>query len=174
VFLESNSFRMTCASYLAYIHHYNFAKTWGFRIATFCSLALVIGFSAWTYLRQNIEVATAGLAAAAALVLWYICLLFVFPVLGFFSAKKRGTYGRDCKVYIDATHIWTIDAANEIRKPWNSIDNVVEARNHIFVYFDKCNAFIIPKTAFDSLKDADVFFQAAKTLFDSAKFIKNN
>ena len=81
----------------------------------------------------------------------------------------NGNYKSDCRITIDKDHVETSDASSNLRKAWSAIDHVMETRSHILIYFNRCNAFVVPKTAFNTPNDAEAFRETAEGFLKSAK-----
>lgn len=170
---ESNNFRMTYGSYIAYIHNYRYAKSMAMRILTYGFLALMTGFGLfifWTGKNHGaISFVASLLPPLFCYTVWLISFQYLLPIWALWSARQRGSYRHDCKIYIDKDHVWTIDPTAELKKPWSSIGSILETTSDIFIYFNKCSAFIIPKSAFSSVLDADNFSQSAKDFLLASK-----
>lgn len=169
--IESNPFRLTSSAYLAYVRHYRYVKSKFYKLFVFTSLSAMTGFAAYLFYMGNDGGALSVLTLAALLAVWFFVVLDVLcPLWGFWLLRRGGSYAADCKIYIDENDIWTIDAISELKRNWKGVDCVMETRKYIFIYFNKYNAFIVPKNAFDNLDAAESFQLFAKEALNRAKF----
>ncbi len=166
--LETGKFRTTIKTYLALVHDYRYRKSWGYRLLVFGVVGVLL-FAIIATLAMSRFSTTVMLAIVLTILsLWYFLFLdYLFPVWGFYADRKRGLFKHECQVFIDKDGIRSNDQDGEIKKPWHSIESIAYARNHIFVYFNKSAAFMIPETAFPSVTDAHVFFNAAITFHEN-------
>jgi len=171
--VQVSGFILNYADYMAYIQDYRWKRSVGFIVVTAVLGLFLAGVAAVTYVSHQDRSVSALLSAVAGpatgFTVWYAFYGYAAPLWSFRSAKGRGCYAHPCTVVIDENEIRTWDRDGNLTKPWHSLDSVVTTRKHIFIYFNKCGAFIIPKRAFDSAADADVFARAAKDYLAAAK-----
>ena len=145
----------------------------GFRVVTIVLALFLLGIAAFNYERHGDLRPTALVVALApqiaVFLVWYVIYELALPLWGFWSARRRGCYVHSCSIAIDEGGVRTWDVNNDYKKPWHSLDSVVPTRKHIFIYFNKCGAFIIPRRAFESIGASESFGRAAMNYLNAAK-----
>ena len=164
--IDSNTFSVERKDYLAFVHHYRFvkaAKTVWLTIIGYLVVMTGIGFAGFLTSRHH-DVTHLAIALIPVLVIYALWLAYCqhfAPAWGFSRQKKNGGFG-ECRIHIDPSHVWTTSDDAELKKPWKSMNEVAETKRHVFLYFNKCNAFVIPKTAFSTPDDAETFARHAR------------
>jgi hypothetical protein len=171
--IESNTFRVRLKDYLAWILHYRFVKPTYSRLAMYGLIVVglvLAGVFFISGLRHDVQTAlTRASVVIGVLSAWILLLNLAFPALGYWQLRMNGNYNSDCRIIIDKNHVHTSDTGSDLRKAWVAIDHVMETKSHILIYFNRCNAFVVPKTAFNSLDDAKAFREAADGFLRNAK-----
>ena len=171
--MKTNPFPTTEKTYLAFIHHYRYRKTWGYRATTFGSLGVLLVFLLYFLAEFHTVRAIGALIATAILAIYFFVVLdYLFPIWGFRSARKRGVYAHKSTVHIDQVGISSVSADAELKKPWKSIEAIASTPQHIFIYFNTCAAFLIPRSVFDSTEDSESFLEAAKLFHASSQTVE--
>jgi YcxB-like protein len=98
------------------------------------------------------------------LALFILAMLMSVAILGSVSAmfgQNSFTYGeRTLTLYDEAFIAESQHYKSEIR--WQSVQKLVRTRTHIFMYVSKDGAVIVPRRAFESLVEMEVFYDFCK------------
>lgn len=172
--LETNSFKMTLGNFLAFQLHHLFVKR---RISVYIAffsifISLVCSTTSLYYFHSYLGFVTVTLTGF--LILYYFYIYYVCPIISYLSAKKNGIYDREGRICINKDNLLYISSTTELKKTWIGIDSLYETKKIFFIYIDKANAFVIPKTAFNSPSDAGSFFQTAKLFFEISRGQSND
>ncbi len=110
-------------------------------------------------------------------IIWGLCIL----ILPYFTCKYLWKHGdikyTDPKGYFQSQKEFTIGAIGikeysdnyETTAKWDAIIEIIETKYQILFCIDKMAALVIPKHAFTSPEDADIFLKQAHEFWESAK-----
>jgi hypothetical protein len=124
------------------------------------------------FLLAAVVTAVCGLARAPA---WF--WLFGYAVVVFYFLRFPGRYEKGLRRNVEQAyregrnlgllgpHRLTVDpeaiteatALREVRTRWAAVEQVVEAKDHLFVYVSGSTAFVVPRSAFGQPEEASRF-----------------
>ena len=139
---------------------------------TFITLLLLFGdivqlwvrrFLPWEYLLPVVGRQVLELVLFVGI--YYLALRWVVKFTASNLSKESRNAGVMCKhkvVISDEALVETTDVGEQ-RVLWRGVDRVEENESHIFIYTAPATAHVIPKWAFATNREAEEFFQAART-----------
>jgi len=123
----------------------------------------VMWFRPWRYLLP--EAGKMALELAVFMGIYYLALRLLTKRTAANLSKRETSAGVICKhkVIIDSDSLYEKTEVGEQRVIWRGVQRVVETAEHIFIYTAPATAHVIPKWAFATKREAEEFFEAART-----------
>jgi hypothetical protein len=120
-------------------------------------------FWQWEYLAPVL--AKQVLELAFYMSVYYLLLRWLFKFMAVRMTKEGRNAGILCKhrVVVDGEAFFDGTDVGDQRVLWRGVERVEQTDAHIFVYIGSATAFVVPKWAFATEREAQEFFQAART-----------
>lgn len=120
-------------------------------------------FWPWEYLAPVLAKQVVELALLVSV--YYLVLRWVFKFMAVRMTKEGRNAGTLCKhrVVLDGEAFFDATDVGDQRVLWRGVERVEQTDAHIFVYTGSAMAFVVPKWAFATEREAQEFFQAAHT-----------
>ncbi|HLY61817.1 MAG TPA: YcxB family protein [Terriglobia bacterium] len=113
----------------------------------------------------------------AYVLVWCCIVVAVCPAFLYWQCKQRvmrlpakgGTMLGEHNLRMDSESVSGISLMSEGSIRWSGVLDIVETKEHFFMFVDTAMAFIVPKRVFKSSADAVQFLNAAKSFWKAAK-----
>lgn len=103
------------------------------------------------------------------IVTYRILFKWVYPKLGKFMFNENQSFLRKKEFKIDEHGIYELCDISEFYSSWQGVDRIKRTKDHMFVFVDLSQAFIIPLRGFESSQATNVFCDQAISFWNSAK-----
>ena len=106
-------------------------------------------------------------------IIFYVSYLFILkmlrPQFAKLTFKEGQVLQRRTKVLINETGIQTLSDVGESTYLWQGVDRMVKTKEHLFVFIDRRQGFIIPLRSFSHSDAAEAFCKNANSLWNATK-----
>lgn len=76
-----------------------------------------------------------------------------------YTEKKNKAIFVKRTISIEDDHLLVTSTAGESKTNWNTLEEVIKTEDYIFIYLSSVNIYPVPKTAFESEEEFNLFFK---------------